>query len=368
MSTGKNTPLSNTYPVAQRDTEAVYGHTGMAPNNITPGVNVESEFPVGTPGGSKTWNEDSSYPVSAPDTSGINGPDYQTRPVETDTITLVDTTIYSNGGTPFSSPVYRAGDSLAGVPATVADTSRTGMGAYGSTASPNLLPESYVAKQVDSMFYGSPADGGPQPGVAVAAKMATPTAVTGPRYITVSWAAAADPSGDKVLGYMVKGYPGGTYWAGRGTTSLQADDVDPDRPYQFAVTAITREGTSPMSDLSTAVQAYNPDEADKLKTPGIAPENLVNPIYTPQGGQVATGPTAAFTDSAALLVLSVNGSTSHAASGTIASYAWDFGDTGTGTGATTTHTYAAAGTFTVKLTVTDSQGKTASVTHSVTVA
>jgi PKD repeat protein len=78
-------------------------------------------------------------------------------------------------------------------------------------------------------------------------------------------------------------------------------------------------------------------------------------------------PTASFTSSTSDLTASVDGSGSTDADGTVASYAWDFGDGTTGTGATTTHTYGAAGTFQVKLTVTDDDGATGAVTSPVTV-
>jgi PKD repeat protein len=78
-------------------------------------------------------------------------------------------------------------------------------------------------------------------------------------------------------------------------------------------------------------------------------------------------PVAAFTASAASLVASFDGSTSSDADGSIAGYAWNYGDGATGTGATSAHTYAAAGTFTASLTVTDNQGATSTITHPVTV-
>ena len=62
-----------------------------------------------------------------------------------------------------------------------------------------------------------------------------------------------------------------------------------------------------------------------------------------------------------------DGTGSTDADGTIASYAWNFGDGATGTGATVTHTYTAAGPYTVTLTVTDDDGTTGTVSHDVTV-
>ena len=70
-------------------------------------------------------------------------------------------------------------------------------------------------------------------------------------------------------------------------------------------------------------------------------------------------PTASFTTNVSGLNLTVDGSASSDADGTISSYAWKFGDGGTATGATpATHTYAAGGTYTVTLTVTDNDNAT----------
>ena len=60
-------------------------------------------------------------------------------------------------------------------------------------------------------------------------------------------------------------------------------------------------------------------------------------------------------------------STSSDPDGTIVAYSWTFGDGGTSTAQNPSHTYAAGGTYTVKLTVTDNGGATASASKSVTV-
>ncbi|MGO4592525.1 PKD domain-containing protein [Leifsonia sp. 2TAF2] len=78
-------------------------------------------------------------------------------------------------------------------------------------------------------------------------------------------------------------------------------------------------------------------------------------------------PVAAFTSNATFLDASFDASGSSDPDGTIASYAWDFGDGATGTGVTATHSYAAAGPYTVKLTVTDDKGTPVSITHDITV-
>lgn len=75
--------------------------------------------------------------------------------------------------------------------------------------------------------------------------------------------------------------------------------------------------------------------------------------FTPLRGQ----PVAAFTSECSGSTCGFDASGSHASSaGTIASYAWQFGDGTIGSGATPGHTYAPGGWYTATLTVTDDGG------------
>ncbi|MBM6402077.1 PKD domain-containing protein [Phycicoccus sp. MQZ13P-5] len=78
-------------------------------------------------------------------------------------------------------------------------------------------------------------------------------------------------------------------------------------------------------------------------------------------------PTASFTSSCTDGSCSFDGTGSSDPDGTIASYAWTFGDGGTATTASPTHEYAESGTYSVGLTVTDNRGGTGTTTKSVTV-
>ncbi|MFA1541191.1 PKD domain-containing protein [Actinomadura monticuli] len=93
-------------------------------------------------------------------------------------------------------------------------------------------------------------------------------------------------------------------------------------------------------------------------------------IVLAQGDSAATNeaPQAAFTRSCDDLQCTFDASGSADPDGSIASYAWDFGNGGNATGATPQHTYAAAGTYTVKLTVADDQGAKDTRAQTVTVA
>jgi len=79
-------------------------------------------------------------------------------------------------------------------------------------------------------------------------------------------------------------------------------------------------------------------------------------------------PTAAFTSSCdSAGSCSFDGGGSNDPDGTIASYAWTFGDGGTASTPQPTHSYSASGSYNVQLTVTDNMGGTGSVTHQVSV-
>lgn len=79
-------------------------------------------------------------------------------------------------------------------------------------------------------------------------------------------------------------------------------------------------------------------------------------------------PVASFTNSCSSpRVCAFDASASSDPGGSISSYAWTFGDGTTGTGKTVSHTYPApgGGSYTVKLTVTDNQGKTATMSKTI---
>ena len=83
-------------------------------------------------------------------------------------------------------------------------------------------------------------------------------------------------------------------------------------------------------------------------------------VSDPQAGNAAPSAEAGPNRNATVgTAITLDGSGSSDADGTIASYAWDFGDGSSGAGSSASHAWAAAGNHLVKLTVTDDKGATA---------
>jgi PKD repeat protein len=124
-------------------------------------------------------------------------------------------------------------------------------------------------------------------------------------------------------------------------------------PYQFT-------WTFPAFGAYTIMAvAYDDDGAlssTTISVEAIAPNQLPVAAFAPVA-PVGNAPLTIFFDAAA----------STDPDGTIANYAWDFGDGSSGTGITPWHTYYAAGNYTVTLIVTDNLGATNSISTNILV-
>ncbi len=137
-------------------------------------------------------------------------------------------------------------------------------------------------------------------------------------------------------------------------------------PHVAGVAALylaTDPGASP-STVHAAV--VNNATTGRLTSIGTGSPNRL--LYSIFGGTpVDTPPVASFTYSCAGLSCTFDGSGSSDDRG-ITGYSWDFGDGQGGSGASVGHTYTSGGTFTARLTVTDTVGQTDVDAQSVTVS
>jgi PKD repeat protein len=92
---------------------------------------------------------------------------------------------------------------------------------------------------------------------------------------------------------------------------------------------------------------------------------LIGTLPVPRVNQVPNAVIS--TPSISDLTVKVDGAASFDVDGTIAKWAWDFGDGSTAAGATQTHTYGKGGQYLLSLTVTDNDGATATSSRRVTV-
>lgn len=125
--------------------------------------------------------------------------------------------------------------------------------------------------------------------------------------------------------------------------------------------------------VSNGNLSWTDDSGDGIKEPLLDVSGSVfAPVMVGDSGGGSPPPnqppTASFGYSCIGLTCSFDGSASSDSDGSIASYAWSFGDSTSGSGITVSHTYAAGGTYAVTLTVTDDDGAQANTAKNVTVS
>jgi PKD repeat protein len=180
----------------------------------------------------------------------------------------------------------------------------------------------------------------------------------------------------------------------RGQASSATGTVTVDRPVaSFTVSSnpvapgtIVAFNAGGSSDSVGAIVGYSWNFGDGTSGAGIAPSHafaapgnyVVTLTVTNSLGQAASAnnnvvvnppPTASFkiSPNPATIGSPVSfdaGASSHPF-GTVASYAWSFGDGGTATGVAATHSYALPGTYAVTLTVTDGDGQVGTTSASI---
>ncbi len=150
-----------------------------------------------------------------------------------------------------------------------------------------------------------------------------------------------------------------SYWADKSSTS--AGWTLPAGQTQRSTAIGTGSGhiTSVASDLNAAAPVgASPSRTATSSAPSIKATMWTVVLKADQGGSPTNvAPVASFTANCSQATCDVDASGStDTAPGSVASYAWNFGDGSTGTGVTATHTYTSSGTKTITLVVTDDQG------------
>lgn len=153
----------------------------------------------------------------------------------------------------------------------------------------------------------------------------------------------------------------GSVFATVGTGGVPLRDVntaDPETPYFAAYSALNVNPSHGLLDMTFT--------ATTLNAGFVATDGAFTDAFSVSAAGNNAPPTASFTSSCPNLTCAFNASASTDPDGTIASYAWDFGDGASGTGPSPSHAYAAPGSYDVTMTVTDNGGATDAETRTVT--
>lgn len=158
---------------------------------------------------------------------------------------------------------------------------------------------------------------------------------------------------------MTKG--AGIVFATVGTGGVPLRDANPADSEAGYIAAYSAANANPTWGVLQFRATADTLSVDFMRAAGgtFADTFTLGPPTTPSN----QSPVASFTASCTLLACSTDATASSDPDGTIASYAWAFGDSSTASGVTASHSYAAAGSYTITLTVTDNLGATASTTR-----
>jgi PKD repeat protein/ribosomal protein L40E len=137
----------------------------------------------------------------------------------------------------------------------------------------------------------------------------------------------------------------------------------------------TTDGSEPTASSATYSSAISVSSTTTIKAKafksGMTDSDTGSTTYTITTEPFNVLPVASFTLSPSTQEtnnpVAFNAAGSSDSDGSIASYAWDFGDGNTGSGVTASNSYSTAGTYTVKLTVTDDEGAKATTTKTITI-
>lgn len=213
-------------------------------------------------------------PAAQPDTSGVGLVDASDWAL-TDT-SMTESPETTVGTVVYVEPGYKAPPGP--VPGENKDTTWTDYPATSGQDPDVFDPDLAMSGTKETAEFGAY----PAGSSAVPVAPAAPTAISGDRYVQVSWVAVADPAVDApVLQYVVESDTGGHEYAGADKTTVRFVNVTGGRAQKFRVAAVNRNGHGPFGPWSTA--SVSPTNEDLIRPSSLAADNAINPIYRADG-------------------------------------------------------------------------------------